>query len=243
MPRWTIFPLLFLSACAAHGVQDRAALLSEASSIGSCEVVDIPAALPAPDELVNVEKLASEIASYWEVQELDPGHVLLSMAYDVDGTNIRRDVIEHATAPFAADTVQKMVFNNLKEIPEEGEEWTARLRIDVEADYTVDLRVGRSEYCAPRPRDSNMERAMRGVHFRAPRTEAGGVRVRTVMVEIVVNPAGRVARAQARSGPPLDTRMQQAIRDHMRQFFFEPARLDGIPTYGIVEVPIRVRGV
>jgi len=243
MHRWIPLLLLLPAACATGpGVQDRAALLSETPSPGyrACQVLDIPETLPSPEELVDVSMLESGVMDLWRDQKLDPGHILLSMAYDTDGANIRRDVIEHSTQPMAADSVQKLVFVALEEMPEADEERTVRLRLDV--DDEVELRVGRSEYCPPQARDTEMERAMRSIHFRAPRVERG-VRTRTVLVRVTVDPSGRVRAAQPRTGPPLGTDMQQRIYYYMQQFLFEPARLDGVPTRGTIDVPVRVRGV
>ena len=243
MHRWIPLLLILPVACATGpGAQDRSALLSEATSAGyrACQIVDIPETLPSPEELVDVSALEAEVMELWRVQELDGGHILLSMAYDTDGTNIRRDVIEHSTSPMAADSVQSLVFAALEELPEAEEEWTVRLRLDVGQE--VEFRVGRSEYCPPRARDTDMDRAIRSIQFRAPRVERG-VRTRTVMVRVTVDPVGRVQAASPRTGPPMGTDLQQRIFYHMQQFIFEPARLDGAPTVGTIDVPVRVRGV
>jgi len=242
MARFFVATSLLLAACATNGAPDRGALLSEAASptFRACQVLDTPESLPSPDELVDVTALEAEVMELWRDQELDAGHILLSMAYDADGTNIRRDVIEHSTTPLAADSVQSLVFAAREELPEAEEERTVRLRLDV--DNEVELRVGRSEYCPPRARDTDMDRAIRSIQFRAPRVERG-VRTRTVMVRVTVDPVGRVQAATPRTGPPMGTDMQQRIYYHMQQFIFEPARLDGAPTVGTIDVPVRVRGV
>jgi len=243
MHRWIPLLVILLAACATGpAAQDRAALLSEAAPVGyrACQIVAVPEILPSPQELVDVSALEADVMEFWRDQELDPAHILLSMAYDPDGTNIRRDVIEHSSIPMAADSVQKLVFASLEELPEAEEEWTVRLRLDVSDE--VDFRVGRSEYCPPRARDTDMDRAIRSIQFRAPRVERG-VRTRTVMVRVTVDPVGRVQAAAPRTGPPMGTDMQQRIFYHMQQFIFEPARLDGAPTVGTIDVPVRVRGV
>jgi len=243
MQRWIPLLIFLPVACATgNAAPDRAALLSEAPAPGyrACQVLDIPETLPSPEQLVDVSTLESGVTELWRDQELESGHVLLSMAYDADGTNIRRDVIEHSTQPMAADSVQKLVFAALEEMPEAEEEWTVRLRIDMNEDAL--FRVGRSEYCPPQARDTEMDRAIRSIQFRAPRVERG-VRTRTVMVRVTVDPAGRVRAATPRTGPPMGTDMQQRIYYHMQQFIFEPARLDGAPTVGTIDVPVRVRGV
>jgi len=243
MHRWILLLFLLPAACATgNGVQDRSALLSEAGPTGylACQIVDVPEVLPSPQELVDVPALERTVGELWRDQELDAGHVLLTMTYDTDGTNIRRDVIEHTTQPMAADSVQKLVFAALEELPEAEEEWTVRLRIDMKED--LDLRVGRSEYCPPRARDTDMDRAIRSIQFRAPRMERG-IRTRTVMVRVAVDSRGRVQAATPRTGPPMGTDMQQRIYYYMQQFLFEPARLDGAPTTGTIDIPVRVRGV
>jgi hypothetical protein len=64
-----------------------------------------------------------------------------------------------------------------------------------------------------------------------------------VMVRTTIDANGRVTAAQARTGPPLDTRMQQMLLDHLRGFFFDAARIDGVPTSGTVEIPVQIRGI
>jgi hypothetical protein len=225
---------LVLAACVPRGTDARS------FSNGDCRPIPYPEELPAAAELVDTDELARQVAEVWTWAELDPGDVLLTMAYDEEGLNTRRDVIRHSVTPVAADSVQQLVFASLREMEEEERPWTVRLR--VEGNDGVRFAVERSEYCPPRPRDADMERAMRTIQFRGPRIR-GGVRTRTVMVRTTIDANGRVTAAQARTGPPLDTRMQQMLLDHLRGFFFDAARIDGVPTSGTVEIPVQIRGI
>jgi hypothetical protein len=226
--------VLVASACVPRGTEMRGLYN------GDCRPVAYPEQLPPASELVDTDALARDVADVWTWAELDPGEVMLTMAYDEEGLNIRRDVIDHSVTPVAADSVQKLVFASLREMVEDERPWTVRLR--VEGNDGVRFAVERSEYCPPRPRDADMERAVRTIQFRAPRVR-GGVRTRTVMVRTTIDANGRVAAAQARTGPPLDTRMQQMLLDHLRGFFFDPARIDGVPTTGTIEIPVQIRGI
>jgi hypothetical protein len=226
--------LLLLAACAQRGAE------AASFSTSDCRPVPFPDELPPADQLVDTDALAREVTAVWAWAELDPGEVTLSMAYDEEGLNIRREVIQHTTTPVAADSIQQLVFAALREVEEEERPWTVRLTI--EANQGVRFATARSVFCPPRPRDPDMERAMRSVQFRGPRIR-GGVRTRTVIVRTTIDANGRVAAAQARTGPPLDTRMQHMLIDHLRGFFFEPARLDGLPTRGTLDIPVQIRGI
>jgi len=238
----TRFPLglamvILIAACAPRGADAPLAATSYADS--NCRPVAFPAEVPAAAELVDVDALSGGVAAVWDWANLESGEVLLTMAYDEEGLNIRREVIGHSITPVAADSIQKLVFASLREVPEAEEPWSVRLR--VEGNDEVRFITGRSEFCPPRPRDPDMERAMRSIQFRAARMERG-VRVRTVQVQTTIDPSGRVQATQVRA-LPVDTRMQQQILDHLRGFFFEPARLDGVPTWGSIDIPVRVRGI
>jgi hypothetical protein len=115
---------LVLAACVPRGTDARS------FSNGDCRPIPYPEELPAAAELVDTDELARQVAEVWTWAELDPGDVLLTMAYDEEGLNIRRDVIRHSVTPVAADSVQQLVFASLREMEEEERPWTVRLRVE-----------------------------------------------------------------------------------------------------------------
>jgi hypothetical protein len=115
---------LVLAACVPRGTDARS------FSNGDCRPIPYPEELPAAAELVDTDELARQVAEVWTWAELDPGDVLLTMAYDDEGLNIRRDVIRHSVTPVAADSVQQLVFASLQEMEEDERPWTVRLRVE-----------------------------------------------------------------------------------------------------------------
>jgi hypothetical protein len=233
--------LVLLGGCGASRAVplDREAVLLTGTSPRSsyCTVEGRPRELPGADIVVDSARLVRSVA---ELVGSDPpatGHVLLTLAFDADGLNSRREVIEQAARPLLADSVQKLVFAALRQVEETEEEWGVRLRIELTD--PVELRVGRREFCPPTSRNPQIEDAMRrtiplGIRYR------GGRRERVVPVRVLVGPAGTVRDAQVTRGVLHGSTVERAIADHMRQFLFEPATLDGFPVAAWVEIPIRV---
>jgi hypothetical protein len=153
---------------------------------GQCVAEPRPLALPPVDAVVDSAALVAHLAG---LRALDPppgGHVLLSLAFDAAGSNVRREVVENATRPLVADSVQRLVFATRRQVEEAEAEWGVRLR--VELGERVALDVTRRELCPARARDLELNRAMQtyqpaGVRFRR------GMRERTVFMRAYVNAA------------------------------------------------------
>lgn len=229
-----------LAGCATGGVEGPSDLSVRTSL--ECVPEIFPEVLPGPDLVVDTAGLSSDLRALPEAFDTAwvHGHrVAVSMTYQPDGLNIRRDILAHDTEPVVADSVQKLVFAHRRHLPEAEQEWGVRLLIDLGEELAY--RIERREYCPPQPRNREIESAMTsymgtGLRYR------GGTRVRTVVMRLVVHPAGYVAGGTMLRGGGRGSPLEQEILTYLRQFSFEPATVDGIPTYGHVDIPIQIRG-
>lgn len=242
--------LLLLAGCSSFREppegRREALLTAQPSHRRSCHVVESPPVLPSPSAVVDSAALAADLHPAWRSFEQGAGYVLLSLGYDPEGLNIRRDVIEHNIRPTLADSVQQLVFAHRKELPAEEEPWGVRLRLEVDtaragADPQVAFRVGRREFCDPLARDPDLAMQMGPVRTRGIRVLPSGAKVSTAWIRVLVSPAGRVTDAEFVRGIVTDHYTQVRILDHVRGMGFEPATEDGRPVSGWVTVPVRVR--
>jgi len=219
------------------------ALLSELPTEGgTCEVIASPDPLPAAGLLLDSAAVARSIRDY--AASLDPapvGHALLSMFYDSAGLNYRREVIEHSVTDVVADSVERLVFDGVREVDAEGADlpWYVRLRLDLEADR-VSMQIGRSELCPPVPRDARLESQLHtvfapGIRYRDGRRE------RLIVVRVEVSTAGQVIGTEVVHGPILTTDQRRNIDDYVRRFSFEPATIDGRSVPGFLDIPVVVQ--
>jgi hypothetical protein len=243
-PRWLLpgVALILLAACGSSRpapVDRSAVLLSEAPPArAACTVLETPATLPQPAALVDTARLATSIGEL-RASRTDTlsGFVLLSLQYDPTGQNVRRQVIEHTVPPTVADSVQRLVFAALRQLPERSDSLHMRLRVNL--GEAVHLQTGRSEYCPPWPRDPRLESALYGAQATGLRYRSG-TRERVVLVRAWVEPAGYISGGRfVRGAPPSQTLEQDVIR-YLRQFSFHPARIDGIPVGGFIDIPVRI---
>jgi hypothetical protein len=232
---------IVLSACggARAAGPDRAEQLlsSQPARSSACVVETIPETLPNADMVVDSAELASGVLQMLRADPPPAGHVLLTLEFGVDGVNIRRDVLEHSTGPLVADSIQKLVFAARRQVEESEEAWGVRLRLDLAEG--VAMRVGRREFCPPMPRDRSIEEAMQsytpaGVRYR------GGRRERVVPMRAYVNSSGFITSAHIARGVLRGSSLESGLVNFLRQFLFEPATLDGLPTGAWVEIPVRV---
>jgi TonB family protein len=205
----------------------------------ACGPETMPEQLPTVAQVVDVARLAALLEPLRPAHPDSQGFVLLSLTWQPDGTNIRRDVVQHTLDPVRADSVQELVFATLVPVEERPQEWGARLRIDLSGSgaYAVEPRV----YCPPRPRSRELRQEMAqylssGVRYR------GGRRERTVLVEVDVRPGGFVEDARIVRGGDPGSSLERSVRDFVRQYTFEPASLDGVPVAGRLTIPVRISG-
>jgi hypothetical protein len=199
---------------------------------------------PHPEELPSVAAVVDSVALASSVQELlqqDPaptGYVLLTLAFDPAGTNIRRSLIEHSTRPAVADSIQRLVFAARRQLPEAEHEWGVRLRIDLQEPLV--MRTGRREFCPPMARDRALDAAIHSLTPTGVR-QRGVRRERVVRVRAVVSEAGIITSARIVRGELAGSALERDLAQHLRQFLFNPATIDGVPTTGWVEIPVRVQ--
>jgi hypothetical protein len=224
-----------LSGCASSA--DEAGISGPRTASAGCHSESFPETLPTPDLLVDTAALSADISAVASAHDGMSGFVVLSMGYQRDGINMRRAVIEHELTPQQADSIQKLVFAHRKRLPESEHEWGARLRIDI--DGGVAFGVDRREYCAPRPRDPEIESAMRGFMSTGVRFR-GGRREEIVLLRTLIHPAGYVESVTIVRGGISGSMLERDLLVYMQQFAFSPATIDGFPTRGHVNVPVRI---
>lgn len=191
------------------------------------------------DTVVDSAMLAAAVD---ELRRQDPaptGHVLLTLAFDRDGMNIRRNVIEHNTAPLVADSIQRLVFAACRQVDDTEEEWGVRLRVDLEE--PIRLRIGQRELCPPVARDRQIEEAIQGFNPAGVRYR-GGVRERIIHVRALVNERGIITSTHIERGELRGSSLERSLSEYLRQFLFQAATVDGVPTASWVVIPVRIPG-
>jgi TonB family protein len=245
--------LLALPACsttAAGGAGGRQALLSDGPTAPGrpCRVSPAPARLPSAAALVDSAALTQAAVALWRAAGAPRGHVLLAMAYERDGTNVRRDLLEHRLPQELADTLQKLVFAHRRAAEPAEHEWGVRLRMDL-AEEPV-LRVGRREVCAAHPRDTRVAggalggaafgdvREREAVSGLLPSTPGGAG---TVWVRVALDAGGNVTEAQLERTLARGT-WERRVISYVRAISFVPATEDGWPVPAQITFPLRLSG-
>lgn len=195
-----------------------------------CAPEEFTAELPSAAVLVDTSSLNPALREVHQTVEVEDASVTLTMWYEPDGLNIRRDVVRHTLSPVVADSVQGLVFATLREVPEREEPWGVRLEIDMANGIVYG--VDRREYCPPRPLDLTIKNAIQRIPFSGPRI---------VLLDVLVHPAGYVEDATIIRGASAGGILERDLLTYIRRFSFEPARIDGVPAFGRIVVPVRVR--
>jgi hypothetical protein len=203
-----------------------------------CRLETLPERLPAPGEIVDTAALSAGVREIRSSYTFPDGHVVLTMFYQADGLNIRRDLVEHSLPPMLADSVQKLVFASRREVPEASREWGVRLVIDL--GERISYRIAHREYCPPRPRNPELESRMRSFFSTGPRFR-GSLRERDVVVRVAVLPSGIVGGARVIRGADSGSQVERELATYVRQFAFQPATIDGYPIHGEIDLPVRIR--
>lgn len=230
-----------LSACGA-GTRPQPGLAADMQvrEVYGCRAESLPVELAGAGALVDTARLSPAIRGLWAAGERPAGgDVVMTLWYDGEGVNVRRDLVQHSLTPVLADSLQKLVFAALAPGGSTGFPWGTRLHITAgpQVGYTLEPR----QYCPPRPRSRALEAEMEaylgtGTRYREGRKE------RTVLMRVRVHPNGWVEDARLERGAPSGGSLEQRLRRELRRFTFVPASLDGVPVYGELSVPIRVRG-
>lgn len=238
--------LLVLPACSARagGAPTRAALLSDApSSPGRpCRASPEPAHLPSVASLVDSAALSTAAAQAWRAAGAPRGHALFAMAYDRDGLNVRRDLLEHRLPQQLADSLQKLVFAHRRTTAAAERDWGVRLRLDLAAQPV--MRVGRRELCAAQPRDRRVAGPFGGASL-------GDVRDReatpglplpgngTVWVRVALDAGGNVTEARLERSLARGA-WEWRVLSYVRAISFIPATEDGWPVPSQLTFPLRL---
>jgi hypothetical protein len=203
-----------------------------------CAPETYPAELPPANAVLDSAGLASSVADLIRRDTVPvQGHVLITLAFDEEGTSTRRAVIEHATTPALADSIQRLLFNVRREVEEADSAWGVRVRLDL--GDPVRMRVGRRESCPPVPRDRRLAAAMEGyspVGFRY----RGGVGERIVHMRSLIATTGNVTTSHMERGGLRGSQLERDIGLYLRQFLFVPATVDGFDTSAWVIIPVRI---
>ncbi len=237
--------LAALLGLALAGCAQRPATASSDARLASlrpglnCAPDPLPGQLPPVSAVVDSAGLLLSLAELVNVDDAVHGTVLLTLEFARDGTNILRDVVARSTSVAVADSVQRLVFAARRQVDEGDQRWGVRL--EVELSESVGLRLTRRELCQPRLRDATQEMALTagqpiGTRYR------GTVRERVVQVRAHVNEMGLITSATIARGELPGGSLDHQLMQHLRQFLFHPATVDGNPTGAWIEIPIRVRG-
>lgn len=249
-PLVALAALLALPACAtfANNPRERSALLSDAPRVldRACRVSLDPRELPAADLLVDSAALSAAAARLWREAGSPQGHVLFAMRYDHDGLNVRRDILEHRLPPALADTLQELAFAYRRTTAPADHEWSVRMRMDL-GEAPV-LRVGRTERCAPRPRESSQGNLLGGtgntwgdIRDTSPYSASSSSLLHdenTVWIRVMLDARGYVTDARVERSL---VRMSEArLLSYVRSLTFFPATEDGYPVAGQLSLPLRI---
>lgn len=217
------------------------ALLSDAPTVGGrgCRVARAPDDLPAAEALVDAAALRRDAAAVWAASGRPAGHVLFSLRYDRDGTNVRRAVLEHSVPDELADTLQKLVFAHRRGVEPAKREWGVRLRMDMGAEPA--LAVGRWQVCDAQPRDRRSLAGLSGSGSFDVR-DAGNLAPADarVFIRLRVDERGAVTDAQVESAA-FRGGQEWRLLSYLRTVRFVPASEDGYPVPTDVRVSLAVR--
>lgn len=222
----TVLAALLPALCIASSAQAQASR-SVARDERACRAEQAPTTLPSADALVNAPALVDEAARLWRESGSARGYVLLTLLYDRDGLNVRRDVIEHSVPDEVADSLQRLVFAHLRRTGLARAEWGVRFRVDLGEEPA--LSVARREVCTPVP---SGRLAMAG---------SGSVAVNPdlVWVRVKLDPRGLVTDARVERGMLRDA-SEAYLLTQVRSMAFLPALADGHPVAGETMIPVRV---
>jgi TonB family protein len=234
--------VLAAAACAPPRPAD-SPTAADAGSRQRCAESPVPAALPAPGELVDAEAFRTAAGRLWEGAGRPAGHVLFSVRHAPDGVQVRRAVIETTVPSPLADSLQALLFAYRREMPRAAEEWGVRLR--VELGEAMAMSVARRRLCAPRPREEE-RMATNAFDVRDPGAGSAGALPSTdadlVWVRVRLDAAGRVTDASVERGVRRGA-WEQRVLNYVRTMAFYPALEDGYPVPGETTLPLRLSTV
>ncbi|CAN5620786.1 hypothetical protein BH23GEM6_BH23GEM6_03090 [soil metagenome] len=213
------------------------ALLSEAPAPEGrkCRLQPLPEQPLSVDLLVDSAALAAAILPLHRAA--GEGYLIFSMQVDRNGWNSRRAVIEHDLSATLADSVQSLLFTNLRHT-EPGEPWGVRLRVDIKD--PIRFRLGQQELCEARLRThSDLVRSANMFDVRS--SEMGPMAGHTtVWLAIDIEPSGTISDVRIQRTPQT-IRNTAPLLNFGHSLSFDAASLDGIPVASTAIVPVRLR--
>lgn len=235
-----------LAACAGAG---RAPAAAPGAAVGpipegdgpyACMLEGAPAVLPAAAELFDTVRLGPRAAAVFAGAERTGGHLVFSLEYDAEGTNVRRSILEHSVTPVMADSLQKLLFASLAPVEPGDEPWGVRMEMRME-EGNVGYQVGHRVYCPPRPRNPGLEAARYEARSAGVRYRRGG-RERVVIVRARIHPAGYIAGGRVLRGADSGGTLERELVEFVRRYSFFPATIDGQPVVGETDIPVIIQG-
>lgn len=240
--------LLALAACATARTAagpGRETLLSDAPAPAgrNCRVAAEPAQLPAAARLVDSAAFSAAVAGAWRQAGGPAGHVLLAMAYDETGVNVRRSLIEHRLPPELAERVADLAFTHRLRVDPAERGWGVRLRIDM-AEQPV-FRVGRRELCAAQPRDRWVTgfAAWGGTLVDVRERTASGAMLPMsgrIFVRVTLDANGNVTDARVERAPMLRGALEHRVLGYVFATSFLPATEDAEPVPSQLVLPLHL---
>jgi hypothetical protein len=231
--------LLLASAACSPAVAGGAPRDPSVTPVGRCGPEAQTDALPPVAALVDTARLSASLGQMKDSTGAPAGIVVMTLWFQPDGLNIRRDPVLHTMDPAALAPVQEMVFASLRRAPERQAPWGARLLISMDDD--ISYVVAPREYCPPRPLSAQVETELAS-YMGAGLRYRNGRRERVMLMRVAVDPLGFVYDAVVARGGTAGGSYERTLRDQLRGLRFYPAVLDGVPVPGEIMVPIRVRG-
>jgi hypothetical protein len=231
--------LLLAAGGCAPGMARSDELDPAVQPVGRCGPESLRDPLPNVAALLDTARLSASLDEMRRSTGLESGSVVMTLWFEPDGLNIRRDPVLHTMTPEAVGTVQDLVFASLRKAPEREAPWGARLLIQM--DGRVGYAIAPREYCPPRPLSAQVETELAS-YIGAGLRYRNGVRERVMLMRLAVDPLGFVYDAVVERGGTAGGSYERRLRDELRSLRFYPAVLDGVPVHGEILVPIRVRG-
>lgn len=243
--------LLALPACAVFTAKPStdSALLSDGPRVfdRACHISPEPRELPGADVLVDSAALAASATAAWRSAGSPAGHVLFAMRYDQAGVNVRREVLEHRLPAGLADSLQKLAFAHRRTTAPGEQEWSVRMRMDL-GEAPV-MRVGRTERCAPRPRESSQGNLLGGsgptwgdMRDASPYSASASSLLHdegTVWVRVSLDARGYVTDARVERNLVRGL-SETRLLSYVRTITFFPATEDGYAVPGQLTLPVRL---
>jgi hypothetical protein len=199
---------------------------------GECHEAPFPSQLPALDSVVDSASLAAGLLAIGVNKR-----VVLQLRPGVSGPVPRVRVVEKKVSEQIADSSARLVEATLRAMPPDSDRI---VRLRVEMDHSLTMRLERSRVCAatPGPRNPETQTVRMQTDSAADSRRAfedASVRRRTIVARLLLDTYGQLVIMQlARSSGDrgLDEQVMAAIRERV----FTPTTLDGVAVSAWIEI-------